>query len=134
MNLDMQQFRCIPTCQAATERFLKTTIIAFFSLLLIGCESSRQSASLTPEQAKAMAIRLANDKAATLYYSQPFQDGQPARLVGGRWVWTDTRGFGHADIQATVELAADGSTNHVDLQLLDNQNTPGGGGRGGRGF
>jgi uncharacterized protein YcfL len=109
---------------------MKISVIAVFALLLIGCESSRQSASLTPEQAKAMAIRLANDKAATLYHSQPFQDGQPARLVAGRWVWTDTRGFGLADIQATVELAADGSTNHVDLQLLSSQNR-GASGRGG---
>ena len=113
---------------------MKTTVTTFLALLLVGCESSRQSASLTAEQAKATAIQLANDKAATLYHTQPFQDGQPARFMGGRWVWTDTRGFGHADIQATVELAADGSTNHVDLQLLYNQNTPGGGGRGGRGF
>ena len=113
---------------------MKTTVIAFLALLLAGCESSRQSASLTAEQAKAAAIQLANDKAATLYQAKPFQDGQPARLMGGHWVWTDTRGFGRADIQATVELAADGSTNHVDLQLLDNQNIPGVGSRGGQGF
>jgi hypothetical protein len=112
---------------------MRISVIAIFALLFIGCESSRQSALLTPEQAKAMAIQLANDKAATLYQSRPFQDGQPARLIGGRWVWTDARGFGHADIQATVELAADGSTNHVDLQLLDSQNLLQSG-RGGRGF
>jgi hypothetical protein len=67
-------------------------------------------------------MRLANDEVATLYHSQPFQDGQPARFMGGHWVWTDNRGFGHGDIQVTVELAANGSTNHVDLQLLDSQN------------
>ena len=95
---------------------------------------SQHGISLTPEQAKTLALRLANDMAATLYDSQPFQDGQSARLIGGRWVWTDIRGFGHADIQATVELAADGSTSHVDLQILVNANLafPGsGGGRGG---
>ena len=113
---------------------MKISVIAIFALLLIGCESSRQSVSLTAEQAKAAAIQLANDKAATLYQAKPFQDGQPARMIGGRWVWTDIRGFGHADIQVTVELAPDGSTNHVDLQLLDSQNQLFPGGRGGRGF
>ena len=92
---------------------------------------SQQGIPLTPEQAKTLALRLANDAAATLFNGQPFQDGQSARLIGGRWVWTDIRGFGHADIQATVELAVDGSTNHVDLQILVNENPvfPGGGGR-----
>ena len=112
---------------------MKSTVIALFALLLIGCGSPRQGAALTPEQAKARAVQLANDKAAALYQGRPFQDGQPARLMDGRWVWTDTRGFGHADIQATVELAADGSTNRVDVQLLDNQNLLQGG-RGVRGF
>jgi hypothetical protein len=84
--------------------------------------TAEKSASLTAEQAKTLAIRLANDKALTLYNRQPFRDGQPARFVAGQWVWDDLRGFGHGDIQATVKLAADGSTISVDLKLLDSRN------------
>jgi hypothetical protein len=83
---------------------------------------AEKSASLTAEQAKTVAMRLANDKAFTLYHCQPFRDGQPARFVAGQWVWVDLRGFGHGDIQATVEFAAVGSTSSVDLKLLDSQN------------
>ena len=84
--------------------------------------TAEKSASLTAEQAKTVAMRLANDKASALYHCQPFRDGQPARFVAGQWVWVDLQGFGHSDIQATVELAADGSTNSVDLKLLDSRN------------
>jgi uncharacterized protein YcfL len=98
---------------------LKTSIIFVFALLLVGCASTQQIASLTAEQAKTVAIRLANEKASTLYHNQPFQNGQPAQFVEGRWVWVTQQGFGLGDIQATVELAADGSTNNVDLQLFD---------------
>jgi len=91
-------------------------------LLLVGCTSTRPSASLTAEQAKTLAMRLANGKAATLYHSQPFVAGQPAQFVSGHWLWIARQGFGRGDIQATVAIAADGSTNSVDLQLFDNQN------------
>ena len=101
---------------------MKISVIAVFAFLLVGCESSRQSASLTSEQAKDVAIRLANQKADTLYHCQPFQDGRPARFTQGHWVWSDARGYGHGDIQATVELAANGSTNNVDIEFFDNQN------------
>ena len=68
-----------------------------------------------------IALRLANDKASTVYHSQPFSSGQPAHFVNGRWVWVGRQGYGRGDIEATVELAANGSTNSVDLKLLDNQ-------------
>jgi hypothetical protein len=100
---------------------MKISVITVFAFLLVGCESSRQSASLTSEQARAAAIQLANQKADTLYHCQPFQDGQPARFTQGHWIWSDTRGYGREDIQATVELAANGSTNNVDIELFDNQ-------------
>jgi hypothetical protein len=100
---------------------MKTPYITFFALLLVGCAGTRQTALLTAEQAKTVAIRLANDKAFTLYHHQPFQDGQPAQFVAGRWVWVTKQGFGLGDIQATVELAADGSTNNVGLQVFYSQ-------------
>src|SRR5436190_16648052 len=98
---------------------MKLRAIIVCGFFLVGCTSPRPSASLTAEQARALAIRLANDKAATVYHCQPFQDSQPAHFIGGHWVWTDHRGFGRGDIQTTVELAADGSTHNVDLKLLD---------------
>ena len=96
---------------------MKTSMIVVLGFMLIGCESSRQNASLTADQAKAVAISLANEKAAATYHSQPFHDGQPPSFVAGHWTW---RQLGTGDIEATVELAADGSTNSVTLnQLVD---------------
>jgi hypothetical protein len=94
---------------------------------LVGGEASTgvshaNKQSLTAEQAKALAIRLANDKASTLYHSQPFGAGQPAQFVTDHWLWAAQQGFGSGDIQARVELAADGSTNSVNLQLFDSKN------------
>ena len=103
---------------------MKTSLVVFLAFILVGCESSRQSASLTTEQATTIAMRLANDKAATLYQHQPFVAGQPAQFVAGHWLWVARQGFGRGDIQATVEVAMDGSTNRVDLQIFDSQNPP----------
>jgi hypothetical protein len=100
---------------------MKTSRLILFALLLAGCTSTRQTASLTADQAKAVALQLANDKASSIYHCQPFRDGQPARVVAGHWVWTEQRGYGQGDIQAIVELAMDGSTHSVDVQLLDNR-------------
>ena len=102
--------------------FMKTSLVVVLAFILVGCESSRQSASLTTEQATTIAMRLANDKASILYQRQPFVAGQPAQFVAGRWLWVARQGFGHGDIQVTVEIAADGSTNSVGLQLFDSQN------------
>src|ERR1017187_8589200 len=101
---------------------MKTSLVVVLAFILVGCESSRQSASLTTEQATTIAIRLANDKASTLYQHQPFVAGQPAQFMAGHWLWVARQGFGRGDIQATVELAADGSTNSVSLQLFDSRN------------
>jgi hypothetical protein len=100
---------------------MKISCIIISAVLLVGCAGPRQSASLTAEQAKSIAIRLANDKALALYHCQPFRDGQPAHFVAGHWIWTDEQGFGLGDIQTSVELAADGLTHGIDVQLLDNR-------------
>jgi hypothetical protein len=94
----------------------------------------QQGTPLTSEQATTLALQLANDQAATLYHSRPFQEGQPAKFTQGHWVWSDACGYGRGDIYATVELAADGSTNLVNLQLLDSQNPLFNGSGGRRGF
>jgi hypothetical protein len=98
---------------------MKIASIIIVTLLLVGCTSTRPSASLTAEQAKTVAMRLANDKADKLFHHRPFQDSQPAHFAAGRWIWTDSHGVGLEDFQARVELAADGSTNSVDIKLLD---------------
>jgi hypothetical protein len=96
---------------------MKTSRIILFALLLVGCTGTHQTASLTADLARAVAIRLANETAAATYHSQPFHDGQPPGFEAGRWTW---RQLGPGDIEATVELAADGSTNSVALnQLVD---------------
>ena len=101
---------------------MKASGLAVLVLWLTGCVGTRPGPRLTIEQATALAVQLANGKAATLYQCQPFSDGRPAQFAARHWVWTDRRGVGHQDIQATVELAADGSTNRVDLKVLDSIN------------
>jgi len=103
---------------------MKISLIAVLAFILVGCESPQQSTSLTTQQATATAMRLANDKAFALYQHQPFVVGQPAQFIAGHWLWVSRQGFGSGDIQASVELAKDGSTNKVDLQLFDSKNPP----------
>lgn len=91
------------------------------AFILVGCESSRQTAALTADQAKTLTIRLANDKTASIYLGQPFPDGQPATFVSGHWIWKE---LAPGDIEATVKLAADGSTNSVAINYLSNVNLP----------
>jgi hypothetical protein len=95
-----------------------------FALLLAGCKSSQPQASLTSDQATALAMRLANDKSDALFHQRPFKDGRPAQLAAGKWVWTDGCGVALLDYHASVALAADGSTNSVDIQVLDNNMGP----------
>jgi hypothetical protein len=101
---------------------MKISALIIFALLLVGCKSPQSKPALTSNQATALAVRLANDKANTVFHHRPFQDGQPAELVMGKWVWTDDSGVALLDYQACVKLSADGSTNSVDVQLLDNAN------------
>src|SRR5882724_2674121 len=101
--------------------FMGTTNITILALFLVGCSSTHQSGSVTREQATAISVRLANDKASTLYHCQPFRESHPAQMVAGRWRWAAEQGLGRGDIEATVELAADGSAQRVEVQLLDNQ-------------
>ncbi|HWY29229.1 MAG TPA: hypothetical protein VNX46_00660 [Candidatus Acidoferrum sp.] len=96
---------------------MKTALIVLLAFILVGCESSRQGASLTAEQATTVAIRLANDKASTIFHRQPFHEEQPAAFVSGQWIW---RELAPGDIEATVKLAADGSTNSVAINVLSN--------------
>jgi hypothetical protein len=100
---------------------MRMSAIIILAALLAGCASSqpKQSPSLTSAQATALALQLANDKADTLYHHRPFQDGRVAQFVTGKWVWSDGCGVALLDYQASVMLAADGSTNNVNVQLLD---------------
>jgi hypothetical protein len=103
---------------------MKISILIAFAFLLAGCTRSRQSTSLSAEQATTQAMRLANDKAFTLYQSRPFQSGRPAQFVAGHWIWSDLRGFGHGDMQASVSLAMDGAPQKVDVNYLDSRPIP----------
>lgn len=101
---------------------MKPVLIAILGFVVAGCASSQRSASLTPEQAQTQAIKLANDKAYARFQCRPFQDGHPANFVASHWVWSDKAGCGHMDMEVTVTLAANGSTNQVNLRMLDNMN------------
>jgi hypothetical protein len=101
---------------------MKTALIATVALFLMGCVTSRQSASLNPEQATTMALKLANDKAQAVYHCQPFHDGVHVCFIRDRWEWSAQTGMGTGDVEATVVLAEDGSTNQVSFQTLVNMN------------
>ena len=95
------------------------TLIAISALLLAGCESSSNHTTITGEQAGALSVQLANDKAETVYHRRPFENKRPAQFQDGRWLWNGSQGVGILDYQATVELAANGATNNVDVRLTD---------------
>ncbi len=101
---------------------MKIPFIAVSAVILAGCASPQPKPSLTAQQASALAVTLASNEASAVYHGQPFRSGEPARFVAGHWRWTGQRGYGQGDLQATVELAADGSTNQVVLNLLSNIN------------
>jgi hypothetical protein len=95
---------------------MKSSFILFLGLVFAGCAAPKQQSSLTSSQATQLATRLANDQATTLYRCQPFHDGQPASFADGHWHWKQLR---PGDYEATVELAANGSTNKVRVEWLD---------------
>lgn len=97
---------------------MKKSCFIISAFLLIGCVGKHQNTTLTAEQAKMIAMRLANDKAFSIYQCRPFRGSQPARFVSDHWIWIEQQGIGRGDVEATVELAANGSTCKVDLQLL----------------
>ena len=92
---------------------MRTLFVILSVLLFAGCESSPKSATLTAEQATSLAIRLANDKAREQGFYGSFTNGQPADFVAGHWIWHSHVETPGRRYDATVELAADGSTNRV---------------------
>jgi len=98
---------------------MKSVLVTISALLLAGCESSRTNTFLTADQAGARCVQLANDQADAVYHRRPFENKQPPQFENGRWIWTGSRGVGIMDYQAKVELAANGSTNNVDVRLTD---------------
>ena len=98
---------------------MKRRHILLLALALAGCSITPRSTSLSAEQAAQLARRLANDKAQTSYNCQPFHNGPRAQFQGGHWVWHQRRAHGTADIEATVEFAADGAKPTVSVALLD---------------
>jgi hypothetical protein len=85
--------------------------------------STNKPPLLTTNQAVTLAMQLASDKWNKDYSGRgqsQFVAGT-LRFTAGHWLLVATQGFGKGDIQAKVELAPDGSTNSVILELLDNR-------------
>jgi hypothetical protein len=74
---------------------------------------------MNAEEAATFASAAANQRARELYDCEPFGHARPVQWVEGRWVWSESRGQGRADLEATVEFAMDGSVQSVDVLLLD---------------
>jgi len=73
---------------------------------------------LTANEAQSIAIRLANERARALFDCEPFGDGPLANREETGWVWSERRGRGTGDLEATVRLAHDGSPQAVEVLLL----------------
>lgn len=84
-------------------------------ILVYQCQTGNGK-PLTSAQATQLATLLANNKAAAIYHCLPFHDGQPAAFVNGHWHWKQTV---PGDYEAIVDLASDGSTNRVMVNLLN---------------
>jgi hypothetical protein len=87
----------------------------------LGSGTTPRSTSLTAEQAGALALQLANEKAQALYNCQPFRNGPPAELVQKKWVWHDRRTQGAVDIEASVRFGLDGAHPDVEITPLDSR-------------
>lgn len=100
--------------------------VIIVALFFAGCKSLQPGLhpTLTSAHATALALELANDKADLEFHHRPFQDSRPAQFVSGKWVWADECGVALLDYHVSVTLAADGSTNKVEVQLLDNSLRP----------
>jgi uncharacterized protein YcfL len=107
---------------------MRISWVILLALALVGCSSTRQtpipSTALTSLQATTLAMQLANDKALATYSCHPFKKQEPILFLEGRWIWIGREGYGQGDIEAKVELAANGSTNNVVLRRLANQMYP----------
>jgi hypothetical protein len=110
---------------STTFEIMKTRYFIPLALALLGCSSTApRTTTLTAEQAGAVAQRLANEKAQTLFNCQPFRNGQPARFVQGHWTWHRFQAEGQGDLEATVEFDADGAEPKVRVVLLDSRSSP----------
>ena len=83
--------------------------------------SGKASTLMTPDEARSLAERLANEKAQALYNCQPFRNGPPARFVRDHWTWRCLQGRGQSDMEATVEFAADGAEPRVTVLWLESR-------------
>jgi hypothetical protein len=100
-------------------KLLSIAILALF--FSAGCVTkTKQIPPLTSKQAKIVAVQLANDEARKSYKCQPFTNDRPIVFRDDKWLWTSQVGCGHYNVEAVVELAANGLTNRVRLQLFDN--------------
>lgn len=103
---------------------MRLSFAILLTVVCASCETSQKTKPLTAQQAEMLAIQLANKEADKVFHRQPFEAKMPPHFEAGHWVWTGSRGAGLLDFQATVELAADGSTNSVDVKLLDDALRP----------
>jgi len=85
---------------------------------LIVAQGGKASPLMTSNEAGSLAEHLANEKAQALYNCQPFRNSPPARFVRDHWTWHRLKAQGLGDIEATVELAADGAEPKVTVVRL----------------
>jgi hypothetical protein len=78
-----------------------------------------RTTALTAEQAAALAQKMANEKAQSLYGIAPFSNRATAEFTHGSWAWHELQGWGSGDIEATVSFEADGAKPSVSVKRLD---------------
>jgi hypothetical protein len=87
---------------------------------LLLANKAEDNTEVTAEQAGALAMRLADKKARTLYGStQLIREGDPAKLVAVHWIWTYHKlDPANHEINAKVELLLNGPPQSIDVSVF----------------
>ncbi len=103
-----------------------SALLAVLLLALTACEKpatrqrveTPQTLPMEAPEAAELARTLANRQALALYRCEPFINGPSVVWTNEHWFWRARQGLGDGDMEAVVSLAADGSTQSVQVLLL----------------
>jgi hypothetical protein len=96
--------------------------------LIVGCLSLifgiDRYFRLSAQEAKDLALHLANKESLAKFKIEPFQDGRDATLENGRWTWGGLSAVGKVDISADVSFDAYGNNPLTKIWLMSSLGIP----------
>jgi hypothetical protein len=90
-------------------------IIILFIALIFGIDRYFR---LSSNEARALALHLANRESQVKFKLEPFQDQTHTRFEDGRWLWSGSSGVGNADLRAEVSFDAYGRNPKTKLWIM----------------